>query len=252
MLAFHKKPVIIHEFDDSTGSAGLSDRTFRPLLIPAGRPPVTSERDPTITGFLNDFRGGDSQAFGELWNHYFARLVEEARGRLRNGPRLKGSDEEDVVLSALNSFHRRARRGDFPRLEDRDDLWVQLVTLTNQKIVDHRRRERAQKRGGDRTVTEAELATRPEDEGRGLAAIVGREPDPAFIALVTEQCRRLLDLLGDATLREVALLKMGMFTHQEIADKYGRSLSWVNRKLDLIRTLWEVSAGHGSIAGGPN
>jgi len=211
---------------------------------------VASERDPTITEFLNDFRDGDSQAFGELWNHYFTRLVDEARGRLRNGPRLQGSDEEDVVLSALNSFQRRARRGDFPRLEDRDDLWVQLVTLTHQKSGEHRRRERALKRGGDRTVTEVDLAARSGDDGGGLAAIVGHEPDPAFIALVTEECRCLLDLLGNATLREVALLKMGMFTHQEIAEKFGRSLSWVNRKLDLIRSLWEGSAGPGSISAG--
>jgi DNA-directed RNA polymerase specialized sigma24 family protein len=216
---------------------------------------VSSERDPTITDFLNEFRGGDSNAFDELWNHFFARLVEEARGRLRHGLRLNGSDEEDVVLSALNSFHRRARRGDFPRLADRDDLWVQLVTLTYQKIVDHRRRDRALKRGGSHTVTEADLAARAGDDGVGLGAIVGREPDPAFIALVTEECRCLLDALGDDTLREVALLKMGMFTHQEIADKFGRSLSWVNRKLDLIRSIWEDSAapgfdpGRGSLPG---
>src|SRR3954453_22708059 len=88
---------------------------------PPRGPIMDSQRDPTITDFLNDFRGGSPSAFDELWNRYFARLVEEARGRLRGGQRLDGSDEEDVVLSALNSFHRRARRGDFPRLEDRDD-----------------------------------------------------------------------------------------------------------------------------------
>ena len=112
----------------------------------------------------------------------------------------------------LNSFHRRARRGDFPRLADRDDLWVQLVTLTYQKIVDHRRRERAMKRGGNHTVSETDLASRPGDTGEGLAAIVGREPDPAFVAMVTEECRCLLDRLGDDILRQIALAKMGMYT----------------------------------------
>jgi hypothetical protein len=37
---------------------------------------------------------------------------------------------------------------------------------------------------------------------------------------------------------------MGMFTNQEIAQKFGRSLSWVNRKLDLIRSVWEASANY--------
>lgn len=56
--------------------------------------------------------------------------------------------------------------------------------------------------------------------------------------MMTEQCRTLLDRLGDDTLREIALMKMGLNTHKEIADRFGRSLSWVNRKLDLIRTIW--------------
>src|SRR5262245_37782756 len=91
---------------------------------------------PSVTRFLNDFRGGDSTAFDELWRLYFGRLVAVARRRLQNQRRLAGADEEDIALSAFKSFHRRARRGDFPRLEDRDDLWVQLVTLTRQKVVD--------------------------------------------------------------------------------------------------------------------
>ena len=59
---------------------------------------------------------------------------------------------------------------------------------------------------------------------------------------MTEECRRLLDRLGDETLRQIALLKMGLYTHQEIADRFGRSLAWVNRKLDLIRSIWGAAA----------
>ena len=145
----------------------------------------------------------------------------------------------------MKSFHRRARRGDFPRLDDRDDLWVQLVTLTRQKIVDLQRREGAIKRGRDRLRNESELdAAGCGGDGAGLGAIIGQEPDPAMSAMMTEECRRLLDRLNDDVLRQIALLKMGMFTNQEIAHKFGRSLSWVNRKLDLIRSIWEASANY--------
>ena len=204
----------------------------------------------SVTRFLKDFQGGDSRAFTPLWNRYFARLVAVARRRLQHQRRLAGADEEDVALSAFKSFHRRARRGDFPNLDDRHDLWVQLVTLANQKVIDLHRRERAAKRGGDRVLTEADLAGSFAGTGEaGLAAVIGQEPDPALSAVVTEECRRLLDLLGADTLRQIALLKMGLYNNQEIADRFGRSLSWVNRKLDLIRTLWEESgttprAGH--------
>ena len=66
--------------------------------------------------------------------------------------------------------------------------------------------------------------------------------------MMTEQCRRLLDCLGDDVLRQIALAKMGMYTSQEIAVKFGRSLSWVNRKLDLIRSIWEASESQGSLS----
>src|SRR4051794_12622789 len=202
------------------------------------RPLMSLDDDPSVTEFLNDFKRGDTSAFEELWKLYFSRLVAVARRRLQHQRRPGGADEEDIALSALKSFHRRARRGDFPKLDDRDDLWVQLVTLTRQKVVDLKRREGAIKRGGGHVVRESELAGDAEGAPE-FAALIGHEPDPEFAAIMTEECRRLLDRLGDETLRQVALLKMGLFTHQEIADRFGRSLAWVNRKLELIRSIWE-------------
>ncbi len=204
---------------------------------------MSLDDDPSVTEFLNDFKRGDASAFDELWKLYFSRLVAVARRRLQHLRRPGGADEEDIALSAMKSFHRRARRGDFPRLDDRDDLWVQLVMLTRQKIVDLQRREGAIKRGRDRLRNESELDTAGcGGDGAGLEAVIGQGPDPAMSAMMTEECRRLLDRLNDDVLRQIALLKMGMFTNQEIARKFGRSLSWVNRKLDLIRSIWEASA----------
>ena len=201
--------------------------------------------DPSVTQFLDDFKRGDASAFDELWKLYFSRLVAVARRRLQHQRRPGGADEEDIALSAMKSFHRRARRGDFPRLDDRDDLWVQLVTLTRQKVIDLQRREGAIKRGRDRLRDESEPdAAGCSGDQDGLATIIGQEPDPAISAMMTEECRRLLDRLDDDVLRQIALARMGMFTNQEIARKFGRSLSWVNRKLDLIRSIWEASASY--------
>jgi DNA-directed RNA polymerase specialized sigma24 family protein len=199
-----------------------------------------------VTEFLNDFKQGDSAAFNELWRRFFFRVVAAARRRLQHERRLAGVDEEDIALSAFKSFHRRARRGDFPRLEDRDDLWVQLVTLTRQKLIDQERRAGALKRGRDRVRNESALGrSQSGADPTGLEAIVGEEPDPAFSAMMTEECRLLLDHLGDDALRQIALAKMGMYTNQEIAARFGRSLSWVNRKLDLIRSIWEAAESRG-------
>jgi DNA-directed RNA polymerase specialized sigma24 family protein len=199
-----------------------------------------------VTKLVNDFKPGDAAAFNELWRRHFSRLVALARRRLQHERRLAGVDAEDIALRAFKSFHRRARRGDFPRLDDRDDLWVQLVTLTRQKLVDQQRRDGALKRGGDRITAELDLRRSHDGPDQaGLDAIIADDPDPAFSALMTEQCRLLLGRLGDDELREIALAKMGMYANQEIAARFGRSLSWVNRKLDLIRSIWEAGEHSG-------
>jgi DNA-directed RNA polymerase specialized sigma24 family protein len=56
---------------------------------------------------------------------------------------------------------------------------------------------------------------------------------------VAEECRWLLESLGDGELRAVALWKMEGYTNEEIAAKMGRKVLTVTRKLNMIRRLWE-------------
>ena len=66
----------------------------------------------------------------------------------RPGPRppprypRRADDEEDIALAAF-SFYRRDERGQFPRLEGRDDLWQLLFMLAVRKADDLTRREGA-------------------------------------------------------------------------------------------------------------
>jgi ECF sigma factor len=76
----------------------------------------------SITRCLAPLRAGDRVAAQALWGRYFRRLVGLARTRLRGTAR-GPEDEEEVALSAFDSFYRRAERGQFPRLVDRNDLW---------------------------------------------------------------------------------------------------------------------------------
>src|SRR4051812_48283 len=86
----------------------------------------------SVTLYLRRLREGDRLALQKLWEGYFARLVGLARTRLRGVPR-QAADEEDVALSAFDSFYRGVEEGRFPRLDDRNDLWQVLVLLTARK-----------------------------------------------------------------------------------------------------------------------
>src|SRR5262249_27764786 len=175
-----------------------------------------------------------------LWERYFARLVGLARARLHGATR-RARDEEDVALSAFDSFCRHAAAGRFPRLADRDDLWQLLVLLAARKAVNLREHDGRQRRGGGRVRGESALVGRgaDADAAEGLAAVVGDEPSPEFVARFTEACERLLGRLPDAELRSVALWKLEGYSNAEIAEKLACVERTVERKLRVIRGLWE-------------
>src|SRR5262245_59845155 len=192
-----------------------------------------------VTRWLRQLQGGDRSAAQRLWQRYFARLVGLARDRLRAAPR-RAADEEDVALSAFDSFCRAAEQGRFPRLDDRDDLWQILVMITVRKAADLTEHERRQKRGGGTVVSASAL--QGSDADAVFAELSSREPDPAFAAEVAETCRTLLDALGDDSLRDIARAKMEGQTNEEIAAGLGVSLPTVERKLRGIRSIWEKRA----------
>jgi len=193
--------------------------------------------DGSITRWIDDLKAGDQAAAQPLWDRYFDRLVRLARARLQSTRQTSAeADEEDAALSAFDSFCEGAARGRFPQLGDRDELWRLLVMITARKVQAQSRRQRRQKRGGGLVRCEADLAD--DDEGDGLAFAVGGEPTPEFAATVAEEFRRLLDALGDESLRLVAVARMEGYTNDEIAERHGCARRTVARRLDLIRKTW--------------
>ena len=189
----------------------------------------------SVTVWIHQLHAGNSLAAQKLWEGYFHRLVGLARGKLRSMPR-RSADEEDVALSAFDSFFRGVERGRFPQLDDRDDLWQILLMITERKAIDLVQHEGREKRDWRRNQSV--------ETPSGKVDLAGKEPDPAFAAQVAEECERLLDKLADTNLRLIALRKMEGFTNEEIAVEIGRSLSTVERRLGLIREIWKGPEGN--------
>src|SRR5438105_2846845 len=101
----------------------------------------------SVTSWLVQLKAGDPAAAQPLWERYFQRMVGLARQRLQ-GARRRDPDEEDVALSAFDSFCQGAMRGRFPQLADRDDLWRLLVVITARKALDLLKRRGRLKHGG--------------------------------------------------------------------------------------------------------
>ncbi len=189
--------------------------------------------------WVSQLKDGDPQAAQQLWNTYFVRMVKVARCKL-HGASGRMADEEDVALSAFKSFCRGTQDGRFPELKEHEDPWPLLMALTTHKAIDLLRYERRVKRGG--SGKQHALAVRPEDAPAGdivMSQLIGKEPDPQAAFQVAEECQEILDRLSDTILRAIAMWKMEGFTTEEIASKLDCTTRTVERKLQLIRRLWD-------------
>lgn len=180
-----------------------------------------------VTYWLGRFKNGDDEAAQKLWEGYYGKLVVMARKRLGAAPR-REVDEEDFAQSAFKSFCLGTREGRFPQLDDRHDLWKVLFTITARKVTDHHRKKAAMKHGGNAV----------QDNDWDLDQSLSLDPSPEDVVLIGETVGELLSRLPDATLQEIAMLKMEGYTNTEIGKQVGCVRKTVQRKLDRIRKIW--------------
>jgi DNA-directed RNA polymerase specialized sigma24 family protein len=188
-----------------------------------------------ITHWLRLLQAGEREAVQKLWEGYFRRLVMLARKKLGELPR-RAADEDDVALSAFDSFCRGAEAGRFPQLEDRDDLWRVLVTITARKATDLIAHEGRDKRDWRRL--QEQLAGDSDSGGPLLRMLFSQEPDPAFAVEVADEVEHLLSRLPNDELRQIALGKLEGYTNEEIAQRIELAPATVERRLRLIRKHW--------------
>jgi DNA-directed RNA polymerase specialized sigma24 family protein len=193
----------------------------------------------SVSMLLDGLKAGNDRDIQRLWDRYFERLVRLAGSRLPGHAR-RAFDEEDIALSAFQSFCARVGQGQFPRMDDRDDLWRVLSTITTRKAVDTVRHQTRQKRGGGRVLGESAVAG--EGEADGLARFLSREPTPEDAARFADQYERLLGRLEEPTLKTIALRRLEGYSSEEIAAGLGTSARTVDRKLGLIRAIWQEEA----------
>lgn len=180
----------------------------------------------SVTTWLDGLKEHSEGAAQELWNRYFAQLVQVARCQL--GGFARDTDEEDVALSALKSAILGVQNDRFPDLNDRTGLWPLLVTITARKAVNELERQHAQKR--DRTREQ------PIADDRLIA---GNAPSPEFALCLAEAIQSLVRALNDKTLQLIAQRKLEGYGNDEIAQELNVTTRTVIRKLARIRQEWD-------------
>jgi RNA polymerase sigma factor (sigma-70 family) len=177
----------------------------------------------SVTRLIRAAQSGRASAVRPLLAVYFDRLVQLARSRLHDLPGLANYDE-DLALRSFYSVYRRLQDPERPlQVSGRDDLWRLLATRTVSRAIDLIRRHRPKEIPGDQDFTQ----------------LLTREPTPEEAAEVGDEVRRLLDLLEEPELRQIALWKVEGYTNEEIAARLDCVPRTVERKVRRIRLLWK-------------
>ncbi|MEM9410572.1 MAG: sigma-70 family RNA polymerase sigma factor [Planctomycetota bacterium] len=194
----------------------------------------------SISVWLEDLKNGDEAAGFKIWNRYVGKLIALARSKLKHTAK-RESDEEDLVITAFNAFFEGVQHKRFQQLDNRDDLWQILIMLTERKAIDHIRRQNTLKRGQGKIRGESifeYIMDNNEIADKGISIVQDPTPTAEFAAQFSDELRYCFEKLDNSELQQIVLLKMEGFTNTEIAERIERSLSSVERKLRLIRQLW--------------
>jgi RNA polymerase sigma factor (sigma-70 family) len=184
----------------------------------------------SVTRWIGEVKDGDEAAAERLFHRYFEQLVRLCRKKLGVHPR-RVTNEEDAAQSAFASLFESMKKGRYPQLHDRGDLWRLLMKIAARKVINQIKHQcQVQKRNPGKVAG-------PHDPVE-IEQVIGDEPTPEYAAMVKEEYGRLLARLDDEASRQIAQLKLEGYTNKEIADMLHRPLRTIERKLARIRATW--------------
>ena len=191
-----------------------------------------SDAAQSVTQWIDGAKLGSEQSRQELWNRYYQRLVFSIRKRLHGGER-RAADEEDLASVAFAEVFRALDEGRLDRLDNRDGLWHMLMFIADQKLIDQRRYQNREKRGGGKVRGHSAFGVDSEGAFNDVP-----DPNPEFLEQFDLTVGESLAALRD-DLKKVAIWKLAGYTNKEIASRLGCVEESVRRKVVLIRSTWD-------------
>ena len=189
----------------------------------------------SITAALHDLENMDAQAAQLLWDRYFERLCAFSEGRIyRRHRRLVAPEEiaSDAFLALVHGVQQKK----FEKVRNRDELWQMLTLIASRLIIQAHKHHGREKRGG--RFKRMSGSNSSSSTGHSLVDFLQDDITPDSIVELEELSQGLLELLPSDQLRQIALWRMAGYSTAEIATELNCTGRTVERKLAMIRTIW--------------
>jgi DNA-directed RNA polymerase specialized sigma24 family protein len=200
----------------------------------------------SVTLWLRAAENHDEAAAQALFDRYFDRVQALARRKLAKSSR-RVVDEEDIAITTFHACLDRVRSNRFPPLKDRNELWRLLVKITDRKACDVLRKHLSAKRGAGRVRGESVFFfSGSEQSVTGIGRVADQGARHSLAVQFADEYRKLMALLSDDGLREVARLIISGFSTSEIAKETNRTQRTVQRRLRMILDVWNQASQEAS------
>jgi RNA polymerase sigma-70 factor (ECF subfamily) len=162
-----------------------------------------------VVKLVDRARGGDTQAFRELFERYHRRAYLLARGVVRNP-----DDAFDVVQDAFIKAHRH-----LDKFEGTSSFYTWLYRIVMNLAIDHLRKRRRAKHVDFTDAIGREGEDSPVSEEALLPRILGQNPAKAMIQKeIREQIGRALDELSDNHRAVLVMRELEGLSYEEMAQ----------------------------------
>ncbi len=214
---FKKTTPVLHKLHKSE-----SNRTVNDGMASSG----------SVSGWIEGMREGDPDAVRNLVERYFRRLAQYSNKRLDARMRV-AEDGEDIAIMVLDTLTRNAQLGLFPNLQHREDLWLLLILLTQQIVIERKRKANSERRVIHNMT---DLLTRYSES---LESFLQEDPSQSKILEIVDCWNELLKSLDDDRSRDIARLKLQGFSNREIGTILQIVPKTVDRKVNAILQRWQ-------------
>ena len=177
---------------------------------------------------LLQVRSGDQQAAAELLRVYEPYIRRMVRMRLTDSSLRRQFDSTDFCQSVMGDFFVRFALGQFD-LQSPGQLISLLAKMTQNKVIDHARRQQAARRD----------VRRLQSDGVDEGAIAGTDPTPSRVASAKELLEMVRARLTESD-RYLADERASGRGWQELADELGEKADAL--RMRLSRALDRVGA----------
>ncbi len=185
--------------------------------------PESSESEAEWQIFILGLAEGKPSACDEFWRRYGQRLEHMARKHFPAGLQRRLAPE-DIVQSTCRSFFSRIVDGRLA-VSDGDSLWGLLCAITLNKTRMKQRYHLAQRRSLSR---ESDTQRSGDEATHSPIEPPSEDQSPEEAAIFAEQLEQLMAMLEPLE-QEILQLKLGNYSHEEIAEKVHRSDRTIRR-----------------------